>query len=138
MSFGKEMRAKRQTGALATMALVAATALAAPMVTPPTVANAATQTAPREFADTQTAKPTRRTKKSVKRTKPPRNPKWDSRHARRAIIMKMAGLENSGRQWVRARKLLRRSPVAHLLGMPAWELADFARTHRLIKVTRAA
>jgi hypothetical protein len=139
VSFGKELRAKRQA-TLPFLALIATAALSAPMVTPPppVVTSSAQQTAPREFADTQTAKPTRHTKKSVKRAKPRAGAKWDSRKARRAILMRMAGLDNSGRQWVRARKMLRRSPVAHLLAMPAWELAQFAKTHRLVRTTMRA
>jgi hypothetical protein len=132
------MRAERRQSLLVA-ALVATAGLgatAAPV--PAEVASLLTPTqqqAPREYVGARPAKKTAKPT-SVNRLKP-RSSKWDSRTARRELLMLMAERANTGRQWVRVRRMLRRGPASDVLQYPAWQLYDLYAAGVRIRVIRA-
>lgn len=126
MSFGNRMRAKQSRVVRSLGAIVAALGVigvgSAP-IPDVTTQQATQQQVSKEFADTAAKR---------KRTAAPVENKikgggglrvrWDSRKGRRRMLCLLAGVPNTGRQWVRLRKELRASGHAHLLHMPAWAL----------------
>lgn len=131
MSFGNRMRAQRtaRTGALTVIAALAAsmgmsTTLTPPTTTPASVGVGEQSQAPKEFVDEKTRR--RRPAPVTNRVKGGRGglrARVDSRKARRRFLMLMLGVENSGRQWVRTRRDLRRYDDGRwLLAQPAWRL----------------
>lgn len=119
MSFGKRLRAERRTGGLFVAALVASVGMAG-VQAPPAPLGASTQQAPREFVAEQPKK--RRANPTVVNRAKPASDAWDSRKARRRIIMEMAGRPNTGRQWNRIHRALRHGNGAHILSFEAWKL----------------
>lgn len=118
MSFAARLRRKRPKGLLILAALAGSIGLAANVV--PNTSTPET----REFADT--AAPKKRAVAQVEnRVKGgPRRLRWDSRKARRRLLMQLVELPNSGRQWEKVRRAIRRGPYVALLSLPAWRLAQ--------------
>lgn len=137
MSFGKRVRSKRKTGGLLVAALAASVGMGTTVAQPPIVTPSSTQ-APREFVHSEPRKAKKPTT-VVNRVTPKKDGRgWDSRKARRRIIMFMARKENSGRQWRKIRRALRRGDNSDLLAVPAWKLAIIARTTRILLSASAA
>jgi len=134
VSFGNRMRAKQSRGALMALALIASAGMAGIAAPPaPTGVSAPNVVeTPKVFADTSGARKGAQRKKKVGTRRPMSgNVAWDSRKARRRIIMHMAGRPNTGRQWVRVRRLLGRSPLSYLMHTPAHKLAVLAASNKI-------
>lgn len=133
MSFSNRMRAKQSRGGIIALALIAATAIGAGQAPIPK-AGSANRAEGRDvvFAD---VRPSEKKKSSAKRRLDlvggdPRKA-WDTKARRRRIIMYMTRRENSGRQWVRVRRTLRRSSLAYLLNLSVKDLVPLARENRI-------
>lgn len=132
MSFAKRMNADRPRALMSVLAAAASISLSGAVAAPPVVENsvgAQQQEAPRDFVDEKNRR---------KRAPAPVHNKVkgggllkrrvDSRKGRRRLIMAMLRTENSGRQWVRARRGLRKTDEGRfVLGLPAWRLAQIAQ-----------
>lgn len=137
MSFAKRLRSQRRTGGLLVAALAASVGMGTAVAQAPVVTQSSTQ-APREFVHTEPRKAKKPTT-AVNRVKPKNHGHgWDSRKARRRIIMFMARKENSGRQWKKIRRALRRGENAAIMTTPAWKLAIIAHTTRILLSKHAA
>ena len=127
MSKLHRMRRDRQASILpGALAAVAALAIGTAPA-PPTVTAAAVQSPSREFVD-PTAKPRRRKKKGAKNRSSGGYGEYffGGRRARRRILIRLAEVPDSGRQWVRLRRVLRKE-APHLLTAKLTDLVIYAK-----------
>lgn len=134
MSFGNRMRAERSsqfrtlTGLAAILAAAGMGGAVAPStVTPIGVSAEQSPTPQREFVDEKT----RRRQSAPKENRVKGGgliKRRDTRKGRRRLLMLLLDTENTGRQWVRARRGLRKTPEGQfVLGLPAWKLTQLAQ-----------
>lgn len=126
MSFEKRMRKSRSLASVAIFAL--AGAVGQPANLPGANAGANLRQAPTEFVDPKAAKAGKRVRAGIGGPiGDSQLPTVNSKHLRRRVLLRMAGMKNTGRQWIRLRRELRRT-LPHLLTMRCDKLMQIART----------
>jgi hypothetical protein len=134
VSFGNRMREQQQTSSRGMSAIISALVLlggtvapSAPVVETQTSQQVAPTLSTKEFADTSIGRRKRQQAPKQNRIDDgdgKHAAKWDSRKARRRLLMAVARRPDTSRQWELVRRQLRHSSHAYLLNTPAWLLAE--------------